>query len=105
MHNHSDPDLLLAAVLFLLTRYVLQGGRPELSRAVIDHLGQLAVHRDKLPPILSKAIPRLLQQWRGISSEQPPAHTPSISQCYIADDDTAVTANIIRFPTRRVRHG
>lgn len=105
MHNQSNPDLQLAAVLFLLTQYVLQGRRHDIARAVIEHLERLTVHRDRLPPILSRAIPHLSQQWRAIADEQPPTHWPLNQPRAAADNTSDIGANIIRFPTRRVDHG
>ena len=105
MYDHPDPDLMLAALLFLLTQFVVQGERPALSLAVVDHLERLNAHLDRLPPRLSGAIPRLLQQWHAISGAPITARVPSERQCRAADGTVAHTAKILRFPARGAQHG
>jgi hypothetical protein len=66
MHNNPqlprNPDLLLAATLFLMTQYALQR-RSAIAQAVADHFERLMDCAADLPPRLVLALPRLHQQW------------------------------------------
>ena len=61
-HLPQDPDILLAATLFLMTQYALQR-RSVIADAIVHHIEQLRRCESDLPPRLQRALPRLQQQW------------------------------------------
>jgi hypothetical protein len=58
----QDPDILMAATLFLMTQFAIQR-RAVIADAVVDHLEQLRRCEADLPPRLRTALPRLQEQW------------------------------------------
>lgn len=73
-----DPDILMAATLFLMTQFAIQRRTP-IADAVVHHLEQLRRCDVDLPPRLRMALPRLQEQWmeRFCSGRlDPPASLP-----------------------------
>ncbi|MCG3144842.1 MAG: hypothetical protein HONDAALG_02319 [Gammaproteobacteria bacterium] len=71
----QDPDILMAATLFLMTQYAIQR-RAAIAEAIVEHLEQLRRRDVDLPPRLRAAVPRLHQQWLerfGSGRIDPPA--------------------------------
>jgi hypothetical protein len=60
-----NPDLLLAATLFLMSQHALQP-RLSVARAVVDHLDRLMAFTDLLSPRMLLALPRLREHWCSI---------------------------------------
>ncbi len=58
----QDPDILMAATLFLMTQFAIQR-RMVIADAVVEHLDHLRRCNCDLPPRLRAALPRLHQQW------------------------------------------
>jgi hypothetical protein len=58
----QDPDILIAATLFLMTQYAVQR-RGVIADAIVHHIEQLRRCESDLPPRLQRALPRLQQQW------------------------------------------
>lgn len=58
----QDPDILMAATLFLMTQFAIQR-RAVIADAVVHHLEQLRRCEADLPPRLRTALPRLQEQW------------------------------------------
>jgi hypothetical protein len=61
-HLPQDPDILMAATLFLMTQYAVQRRRV-IADAIVHHIEQLRRCESDLPPRLQRALPRLQQQW------------------------------------------
>ncbi len=104
MHQHADPDLLQTALLFLMTQHVIQGGRRELALAVIDHLDQLCLRLEALPPRLGRAMPRLREQWRVIAGGQGRL-VPATGGDTPRASNAARSARVLRFPLNGRGHG
>lgn len=71
----QDPDILMAATLFLMTQFAIQRRTP-IADAVVDHLEQLLRCDVDLPLRLRMALPRLQEQWMarfGSGRVDPPA--------------------------------
>jgi hypothetical protein len=64
-----NPDLILAATLFLMTQYALQR-RATIARGIVDHLERLMAFTELLSPRLLLALPRLRDQWMTVAGEQ-----------------------------------
>jgi hypothetical protein len=73
----QDPDILMAATLFLMTQYAIQR-RSVIADAIVHHIEQLRCCEGDLPPRLRMALPRLQQQWRErICSPGADRHQPA----------------------------
>jgi hypothetical protein len=64
----QNPDLILAATLFLMTQYALTRRAP-IGRGVVDHLKRLMAFTDVLSPRLLLALPGLRDQWAAVSGD------------------------------------
>ncbi|MDX1519531.1 MAG: hypothetical protein R3318_05365 [Gammaproteobacteria bacterium] len=63
----DNHELVLASILFLMTRYARQ---PDalVARGILDHILRLADHPQQRSPFILKTCERLLEQWRVIQA-------------------------------------
>jgi len=89
----DDPELLLAALLFLQTQFARQR-RPAIAVAIDDHLRRLEILQNRLAPVIARAVPRLRTQWQTVLAEQLNDARDAVA---------AMSATVIPFPAWRVR--
>ncbi len=66
--NPPDTDLLIASILFLMTRYARQPN-PQVSSGIEDHLQRLQLEVSADNEFLSRTAERLLSQWQQLSAD------------------------------------
>lgn len=63
---HARHELLLAAALYLMTRFQAQRC-PCIARAVVEHLDQLSREAEQLPVLLRSVCAQLEADWRALA--------------------------------------
>ena len=61
-HDSGKPDVMLAAVLYLMSAYAKNGGCPKLAHVILRHL-ELIAHRSDVPSVVTSTCGQLALHW------------------------------------------